>query len=81
MIHYEYVDRMKCTCGYLWSTVGTNPPATICDTVICKCGSSSIINGVKSSEGLPIDENEFKQAVAEELLTDISNITIIQYVG
>lgn len=79
MITYKYIDRAKCECGYLWTTVGTNPPQTISNSVICICKAIEFKDGVLIGESLPIDEQEFKEAVAQDINIPISDLEIVKH--
>jgi len=80
MIDYQYVDRAKCECGYIWTTVGKNPPQTISDSIICDCGGLQFKDGVLIGASLAIDEEEFKLEVDKELGIGISNFTVSKYI-
>lgn len=72
MIYYQYIEKAKCNCGYIWTT---NPS----DSVICACdelelSGTIVVRGVS----LVVDEDEFKTAVAQELNENEADITIIK---
>lgn len=71
MITHTWYERAKCTCGYIWTTEHNQ-------SVVCRCGSCSIQIGQVISIGLPVDETEFKQAVAADYGHDVNNI-IVEY--
>ncbi len=69
MISHHWVVRAKCECGYLWTTPGSY-------SVVCACGHVQIIDNVISGEALPVDETEFKQAVARGLNVDVAELIL-----
>lgn len=79
MLNYSYVTRAKCQCGFIWTTPGKNPPATIDQNIICSCGNIQIENNVIVGTSEPFTEEEFKQAVADEYSENIDDIIITKY--
>ena len=77
-MEYKYIDRAKCMCGYIWTTLGRNIEDPDSDSVICACGDLEFIEGVLSDASLDIVEADFKQAVADELSVDVNELTLIQ---
>lgn len=72
MTYYEYIEKAKCTCGYVWTTSSS-------DNVRCACNDLEL-DGATVVSGTPLttDEDEFKSAVATELQIDISELTLIK---
>lgn len=69
---HEWVIRAKCECGYLW----TNPGS---DSVTCKCGLSSIESGLFAGNAQDVtDENEFTQAVADDISCLITDLMLLR---
>ena len=69
MYRIVYVIRARCDCGFIWTTPGS-------PSVICQCGTSSIIEGVPTVPSLPFTEDEFRSAAASEIGADPSQVTI-----
>lgn len=71
MTYYEYVEKAKCSCGYIWTTAPS-------DNIRCACNSLELDGTNIVGTSLETDEDEFKLAVAEELQIDVSELTIIK---
>ena len=71
MTYYEYIEKAKCTCGYIWTTAPS-------DVVRCACNYLELDGTNIIGTSLETDENEFKSVVAEELQIDISELTLIK---
>ena len=69
--YHTWTARLKCTCGYTWTTPGSVD-------VMCKCGQSGISNNTPFGTQLTIDENEFAAAVAADIGVDVVDLVLIQ---
>ena len=78
-ITYQYVDRAKCECGYIWTTIDSRT-GMASDSVVCACGSSQFIEGELSglAVAIAVDDAEFKQAVSDDTGIDVDSLIIEQ---
>ena len=71
MVTHIWYIRAKCNCGYFWTT-GTN------QSIVCKCGTSKIENGVVITGDAVTNEEAFKLSIAEDYNEDVNEIIIEQ---
>ncbi len=68
---HQWVNRAKCECGYIWTTPGA-------PNVVCSCGCAEIENDVVLRGEEVTNEEEFKQAVANDLSIDVANLILLK---
>lgn len=69
MVVHTWITRGKHTCGYVWTT-----PAS--PSVVCACGGSQISANIPFNLDPVVDEQEFAQAVADDLSVPVGGLLL-----
>ena len=71
MVTHTWVVRARCSCGYLWTTPGS-------DSVRCVCGESAIVNNALVEGAVAVaDEVDFVGAVAADLGVAVGELELL----
>ena len=70
MIAHKWVNRAKCSCGYVWTTEGS-------PNVVCACGKTQILDDILSGGEDVTDEVEFKNVVATDLGCTVDELILL----
>lgn len=71
MTFYQlWFERGLACCGYVWTTEHNQ-------SVVSRCGCGSISSGVLVNLEPVVDEDAFKQAVADDFSIDVEDVVLI----
>lgn len=72
MKYHTWVVRTKCVCGYIWTTPGS-------PSVVCICVATEILDNIVIRGGADVmNEDEFKQAVADDINVIFDELALVQ---
>lgn len=71
MIVHVWVTRALCGCCYLWTTPGAA-------SVVCACGSASIVDDVIVAGNAVTDEAAFTAAVAADFGVTVDELVLVK---